>query len=300
MAPKKAGLKEPYFLTNLKAFYIDYSRHNFKGKFQALRQSINQANIDMVFDIYMGRLLYFTTISFALAFIYSIFILLFLGVALLELAVLTILISIMAAAIVGLVFYTYPNYLIASKRKSIEANLPFAANHMGALAASGVAPHLMFKMLTDVKEYGEVANEARRIVRNIEVFGMDLVSALKQVASRTPSDQFRVFLSGVIATITTGGDLKIHLKNSAAEALTDYKLKRERYLANLSTYADFYVGVLIAAPLFFISILSLLAIVGGQIAGFSLPLLLLLGIFVVIPIINIGFLLFVHFTQPSV
>ncbi len=292
--------KEPHVLTNLRAFYIDYARHNFKDKFPQVRKSVHQANIGMVFEIYMGRLMYFATLSFVLAFFYSLIILALLGLNPLLVILFTFAIAAFSAGMVALVFYSYPNYLIATKRKSIETNLPFAANHMGALAASGVSPHLMFRMLNDVKEYGEVAAEAGRVVRNVDVFGMDLVSAINQVAKRTPSEQFRMFLSGMVATITTGGDLRSHLKSSASEALTDYKLKREKYIANLSTYADFYVGVLIAAPLFFISILSLLAIVGGQIAGFSLPILLLIGIFAVIPLLNVAFLVFVHLTQPPV
>jgi len=293
------AIREPYFLTNIRSFYIDYSRKNLNGKFIGLRTAIQQANINMLFDIYMGRLLYFTTIAAGIAFLYSIIILAVIGASPLMAIGLTILITAMSAGVVALVFFTYPSYLKSIKKKSIETNLPFAANHMGALAASGVAPNLIFKMITDVKEYGEVASEAEMIVRNVEVFGMDIVSSMKEVSKRTPSEEFRVFLSGIIATITTGGDLKTHLKNAAAEALTDYKLKRERYLSNLETYADFYVGVLIAAPLFFISILSLLALVGGQIGGFSLPFLLLIGIFVIIPLLNIAFLLFVHFTQPA-
>lgn len=292
--------KEPYILSNLKSFWIDYARRNYKGRLPKLREALEKSNIGIIFEIYLGRLFYFSTLAFVAAFVYSLVTLIQLGIHPISTIVLALAISAFGAGIVALVFYSYPNYLITSKRKSIETNLPFAANHMGALAASGVPPHLMFKMLTDVAEYGEIAGECSRIVRNIELFGMDLITSVRNVAKRTPSEQFRIFLSGIVATITTGGDLRAYLKTAASEALSDYRLRRERYIANLATYADFYVGVLIAAPLFFISILSLLAIVGGQIAGFSLPSLLLIGIFIIIPLLNIAFLMFVHFTQPSV
>ncbi|MEM7813709.1 MAG: type II secretion system F family protein [Candidatus Aenigmatarchaeota archaeon] len=280
-------------------FFAELARTRFANRFSSLKRQLAQASLGMLFEAYIARMLFYATVGGVVVFSYSIVMLLLLGIwpvlaMLASLAVGTV----AAAAIVGM-FYLYPSYLIASRRKSIESALPFAINHMGALAASGVPPHTMFKLLTDAEEYGEIANEARRIVRNVEVFGMDITTAMRQTAERTPSAEFRQFLSGMIATISTGGDLRAHLRLAAKEALADYRLKRERYIASLSTYADFYVGVLIAAPLFFISILSLLAIIGGELVGLPISVILNLGIYVVLPLLNIAFILFVHMTQPS-
>ena len=91
----------------------------------------------------------------------------------------------------------------------------------------------------------------------MDIFGMDITSAVRNVADRTPSQKFKQFLVGIVSTIETGGDLKKYLETTAKEALFEYKLKREKYLQTPSTYADFYTAVLIAAPLFFVSILSI-------------------------------------------
>jgi len=280
-------------------FFSDLARKRFANSFKSLKRQLGRASLGILFEAYVARMLFYTALGGIAVFIYSIFMLMFLGTGILASLIISVFIAAAgAAAIMGL-FYLYPFYLISAKRKSIETNLPFAANHMGALAASGVPPHTMFKLITDATEYGEIANESRRIVRNIEIFGMDVTTAMRQVAARTPSAEFRQFLSGIVATITTGGDLRSHLQVAAREAMSDYKLKRERYMASLSTYADFYVGVLIAAPLFFISILSLLAIIGGELAGMPINVLLSLGIYVILPLMNIAFLIFVHMTQPS-
>jgi len=279
-------------------FFFKLAHKRFANSFKSLKRQLGQASVGILFEIYIARMLFYAAIGGIIILAYSIFMLLFLGVGFLATFILSIFIAAAGtAAIIGM-FYFYPFYLISAKRKSIETNLPFAANHMGALAASGVPPHTMFKLITDATEYGEIANESRRIVRNIEVFGMGVTTAIRQVAARTPSAQFRQFLSGIVATIATGGDLRSHLQLAAREALADYRLKRQRYMASLSTYADFYVGVLIAAPLFFISILSLLAIIGGELAGMPINVLLSLGIYIVLPLLNIAFLIFVHMTQP--
>ena len=102
------------------------------------------------------------------------------------------------------------------------------------------------------------------------------------------------------ATISSGGNLQEYMKISSDQSMNNYKLKREKWLSTLSTYADFYVGVLIAAPLFFISVLAMLAIIGGTFGGLSIPVAMYLGILVILPALNIMFLMFVHYTQPAV
>ena len=177
--------------------------------------------------------------------------------------------------------------------------MTFALNHMSAIASSGVPPFVVFKLLTNVREYGEVMEEAKRITRNVEVFGMDLLSAIRNVAERTPSEEFRQFLYGIVSTVETGGDLKSYLENSASNALFEYRLKRQRYLQILSTYADFYTAVLIAAPLFFVSVLAVMALIGGDIFGMPITVAMRIGVFIFMPLMNIIFLMFVHYTQPK-
>ena len=58
--------------------------------------------------------------------------------------------------------------------------------------------------------------------------------------------------------------------------------------------------MLIAAPLFFISILAVMALIGGQIFGLGIPLAMRLGVYLLIPLLNTMFLLFVHYTHPTV
>ena len=137
-------------------------------------------------------------------------------------------------------------------------------------------------------------------MRNVEAFGMDVVSAMRNVADRTPSTEFRQTIYGIISTIETGGDLKKFLENAAKEALFDYRLKREKYMQTLSTYADFYTAVLIAAPLFFVSVLSVMSLVGGSVFGLSIPNAMRIGVYAMIPLMNIMFILFIHYTQPTV
>lgn len=269
--------------------------------FKPLEEIIRLANIGTVVEIYVGRMILISIIAFLASF-FSIFIdsMVILKLPMPFSLLGGFLTGLSLASLVLTIFHSYPYNILSQKRNSIEANLPFALMHMSAIAVSGVPPTIMFKLIAEAKEYGGVSEEARMIIRNIEVFGMDPTAAIKQVAERTPSSSFRQFLSSFVSTIETGGDLIRFLENLANEAMAEYRIRRQRYTEILSTYADIYTAILIAAPLFFISILSILGMLGGKIMGLSITDAIRLGIYGFIPLLNIVFILFVHLTQPPV
>ncbi len=194
----------------------------------------------------------------------------------------------------------YPYQKAISRKRSIDANLPFALNHMAAIASSGVPTYVMFNLLATFKEYGEISAESKKIVRNVDTFGLSITSSIQQVSERTPSKNFKQLLEGIKAAIETGGDLKKFLNDQAKDSLFDYRIRREKYMELLATYADFYTALLIAAPLFLISILTVMNMIGGALGGTSIESIMVLGIFVALPLINIAFLSFIHMTQPEV
>jgi archaeal flagellar protein FlaJ len=273
---------------------------HFSKYLSVIREELQKSNLRMVYEIYVGKMILFSIIAFLLSFSFVTIMFTYFGTP--------ILFSIVGALIVGTgmafavltIYHSYPFHFMTSKRNSIEGNMPFVMNHMGAIASSGVPPFIIFKLIANVPEYGEIVNESKRIVRNVDLFGMDITSAIKNVADRTPSQDFRQFLYGIVSTIETGGDLVGYFENSAKEALSDYKMKREKYMQTLSTYADFYTAVLIAAPLFFVSTLSILSLLGGQIFGLDIPTAIKLGVYVLMPLLNTVFIMFIHYTQPSI
>lgn len=191
----------------------------------------------------------------------------------------------------------YPYQKVMSRKKSISTNLPFAIAHMGAIAASGVPPTVVFKLLSRFEEYDVLAEEMKKITRNIEVFGLDPMSAIREVAKRTPSGKLRQLLLGLVSTMEGGGNIKTYLKNAGEQALFTWRMKRQKYVQQLSTYAEFYTGLLIAAPLFLISLFSVMYMIQPQLGGFDILKLMKLSIYLVVPGLNVGFLVFLQLTQ---
>lgn len=213
----------------------------------------------------------------------------------------TVLTLVFVPFIVGVIIFIvgmfYPYQKVLSRKRSIATNLPFAIAHMGAIAASGVPPTVIFKLLAEFEEYDVLAEEMKKIVRNIEVFGLDPMSAIREVAKRTPSGKFRQLLLGLVSTIEGGGDIKTYLKNAGERSLFTWRIKRQKYVQQLSTYAEFYTGLLIAAPLFLVSLFSVMYMIQPQLGGFDILQLMKMSIYLLVPGLNVGFLMLLQVTQ---
>lgn len=181
----------------------------------------------------------------------------------------------------GVMAYSFemlrPDLQIKARRRSLEANLPYALNFMAALSSAGVVPNEVFGALGTQEVYGEVAREAAWIHRDTRVFSKDLVSALQAAARRSPSQQFEEFLQGSLNTITSGGDLKSYFLAKSEQFTQENRRAQKGFLESMGVMAESYVVVAAAAPLFLIVILSVMTLLSkGSDPTFLLNVLVLL------------------------
>jgi len=262
--------------------------------FQIVKESIPKANMKIPFRTYISIVFFVGMIAYVSTLFALLMALRIIEISMMMTIIYTLFVPFMVSlfTIIILVFYPYQKTL--TRRKSIEANLPFVLTHMGAVAESGVPPYVIFKLIGKFKEYGEISVEMKKIVRNIENFGLDPLRSVKEVAERTPSEEFKQVLLGFVSTTESGGDIKIFLKSAGEQALFDWRVKRERYLQQLSAYAEFYTGILIAAPLFIIALFAVMNMIQPTIAGFDILDLTKVSIYGIVPLLNMGFLLFLR------
>jgi flagellar protein FlaJ len=270
--------------------YADY--------FRSIKISLYQADAKILFRTYLSLVFFLTSSVFILSFIVTLAFSLYLNIGILQAIMGLIILPFLFSSITFFMYYLYPISSAQRRKSDIESNLPFALNHMAAIAGSGVPPRVMFKVISRFKEYGEISKEANKITRNVEVFGMDEMTSIKEVASKSPSPSFKDFLQGILTTIQTGGSLNSFLKEEAEKAMFDYRIKRNKYVQQLEIYADIYTAVLIAAPLIFIIMLPVLSIMQGNLFGFGVRDLVNIGL-ILLAVLNIIFLLFLQLTQPK-
>jgi len=185
--------------------------------------------------------------------------------------------------------YYYPRSVIAARRRSIALNLPYAITFMYALTSGGTNVIEVCRRLGDSEDvYGEVANEFDLVVREIDLFGNDLLQALDNVRTLTPSDEFRRFLDDLLGVVESGGDLEAFLEEESEEALDDALEAQSSFIETLGMLSEVFVVGFVAAPLFVIVVLMVVSFLGAETVGAIAAL-----VYVGFPLAMIGFLLLV-------
>jgi len=259
--------------------------------FKSLTENIKKVNINMLTKTYISIMFLFTAISLPFFLILSF--LVFGGFK-------SVLYALVGVVLTFVLFYNYPSSLVNSRKKKIKNDIPFAIVHMAAVAGSGAKPIDIFNLLNQSGEYRELGKEINRILNYVNLFGYDLSTALKAVAQTTPSPEFKELLNGMVSTIETGGDLDEYLKGKAIGALNTYRLERKRYVEALATYSDIYTTILVAAPLLFVVVLAIINAIGGKISGFEIADIAVYGTYGLIPLLNIGYMIFLSISQPEI
>jgi flagellar protein FlaJ len=195
--------------------------------------------------------------------------------------------------------YAYPYYKSDKVRRSLDSSMAFTASYMAILAGSGVPPDSMFRSLSRIPQKLAIVEESRTIVRDIELFGADTITALEQASQRTSSDKFKELLEGFISTIRSGGNLKSYLMIRSRQNLRSKRLALQKFSDTLGVLSEFYVTLLVAGPLIFVVMLAVMAMLGGGGLGFMDPtLMLLLLTYIAIPVGSLIFIIVLDALSP--
>ncbi len=205
---------------------------------------------------------------------------------------------IFVAPLITFIFmYIYPSTEKKSLENSINQELPFATIHMSAISGSMIEPSKIFQIIIDTGEYSHLKREFTKILNLVNVYGYDLVTALKNVAINSPSKKFADLLNSLATTVTSGGDLPDFFEKRAQSLLFEYRLEREKYTKTAETFMDIYISVVIAAPMIFLLLLIIMRVsgLGISLSGTTISLMMIIGVV----LINILFIILLNARQPK-
>ncbi len=175
-----------------------------------------------------------------------------------------------------------------ARARNIDKRISSAMSFISAMASANVPVDMVFKELSRQPVYGEIQKEAEWITRDTELLGIDILTAIKRGAMRSPSQKFQDFLQGVVTTSTSGGQLKPYFLLKAQEYEKENKLVLKSTMETLSMLGESYVTVVVAFPLFLVVILAIMAIIGGNAANTLMILYAVVGL--MIPLAQFGFI----------
>jgi flagellar protein FlaJ len=203
----------------------------------------------------------------------------------------------LAFTVIG--FYLYPVYCADKHKRELDDELPFTSGYMAILASAGVSPEKIFYSLSNLDVPLAASAEAKEVITNINLFGLDVISALEKASTRTPSEKFRDTIEGIISTIHTGGNLGAFLREKFRTAMRLKKLNLKKYSDNLSVLSEVYVALLLTGPLLLVIMVSVMSVLGGGLGLFSPDFVLNLLTYLLIPVCAAIFLIILDSTSPK-
>lgn len=191
----------------------------------------------------------------------------------------------------------YPSMEAGSIGKKIEAELPFAVIHMAAISGSMINPIKIFSIISATREYPHLEKEFNKLLNEINVYGYDLVTSLKDIAINSPSKKLAELFNGLSTTITSGGTLYEFFEKRSQSLLFEYKLDNEKNTKSSESFMDIYISIVIAAPMVLMLLLMMMKIsgLGISLATNTITLLVVGGV----SLVNILFLAFLQVKQQA-
>lgn len=268
-------------------FGLFASKHT-NGK---LKQELASAHITVKDEVYMAEAILYSIISF-LALTITLFLISAVFLPLFNMNFNPL----FSAGIVGVsalgsistyaIYMKLPVLKASSRGKQIDVNLSYALNFVAAMSSAGVTPTEIFRSLSQQSIYGEVQKEAAWIYRDATLLGKDIVSSIRENMHRTPSEKFKEFLQGLIVTVTSGGSLKSYFSAKAKQFMVDNRQRQKQMIESLGIMAESYVTAAVAGILLLFIVIPLMMIISGDA---SQIMLLYVMVFLIVPLIHIGF-----------
>ena len=194
----------------------------------------------------------------------------------------------------GLLAYLFrwqlPESRAEVRQRGIDEGLPRTTAFMYALSRGDMEfPQILQTVAGHGEVYGETANEFAVASREMSLFGRDMITAMRRMTERTPSEQFRVFSENLSSVLQSGQELSSFLDEQYQRFREDAEDRQEEVLEVLETMAEGYVTVLVAGVLFLITILLVFGLTLTDTLGF-----LQFIVYLVVPLISIGFAVYLQ------
>lgn len=201
-------------------------------------------------------------------------------------------------------FYVMIGFLVVPMSRSgerasnLEREMPFATAYISVMASGGIAPYSSFKRLAQVELMPAMKVEAREIIKDVEIFGIDPLTAIQNAAKKNPLDIFKDFLSGYSSTVIIGGDIGHFLERKAEDIFKARALRVRAAAERLGMLLETFIIVNVMMSLCFYIMFSVQNIgVGGGSGGDVST--IILYTFVFSPMLSMMFVYLAHSMQPK-
>ena len=272
------GRFAPYFLKNF---------------FPTIKNSLEKGHVRIYSETYVSMMFFTALITLPVSVLGIVLVLLY------HILPLLILVPIPLFAVAGFLFM--PSSNASDRAANLEREIPFAAAYISVMASGGIAPYTSFKRLSEVDLMPAMRKEARDVMKDVEVFGVDPLSALESAAKKNPLDIFKDFLSGYASTVIIGGDIGHFLERKAEDIFKARASRVKAAAERLGMLLETFIIVMVMMSLCFYILFAVQQIQGGTSTGTNLSMYtgILMYTYLFTPLLSVVFVYLAHTMQPK-
>ena len=197
---------------------------------------------------------------------------------------------------VMIMFIVTPSMKAGERARALEREMPFVAAYISVMASGGISPYTSTKRLAQVEIMPAMRKEAREIMRDVEIFGVDPLTALQKSAENNPLDLYKDFMSGYASIVITGGDIGHFLESKTYDIFKMRSSRMKIVAERLGTLLESFIIVMVLMSLCFYILFSVEAIYS---TGMSLYSTMIMYTYLFAPMLSMVFIYLAHGMQPK-
>ncbi len=255
----------------------------FTKSFQDMEGDLRRSGTQLSFRAYLAGMLLATLIAVATFGIFGLIIVLIVPTTIVAAILIPFGFALMGGSGVLALLYLRPKLRAGTRRRRIDDELAYVTGQMAVLAAAGLTPEKIVQSISEEDSKEVVIAEFRKMVRDMNLLGMDFTQALQEARRRSPSMAFSAFLDGMVSTSKSGADIKGYLIKSAKEMMADKRIKTKQFAETVGVIAEMYTIMLVVMPLILIILFSVMGVIAGNLGGISIAFLIQLVVYVMVP-----------------
>jgi flagellar protein FlaJ len=155
------------------------------------------------------------------------------------------------AIVPGLWLYQvlYPGIIARGRKSRIDLELPYTVSYMQALSTTMSPFEVIRRIYEERQMFGDVSAEFGQVVRDVELFGDDMITALHNLQKTTPSPLLADFFNDLCIVFESGGDFSAYLASKTEYFHQQARRELDLVLKTMEIMAEVYVSAFVAGPI---------------------------------------------------
>lgn len=157
----------------------------------------------------------------------------------------------------------YPLSIYGGQASRIDNNMHYYITQMGSVATAETPRLDIIRIVSDNKEYRELATETKKIYNLVTVWNMSLAEACRFISKRTPSVIFEDFLDRFAHGLQSGENIKSFLFAEQNVVMNEYEAMYNGAMYNVEIIKELFVS-LVMSLIFLASFAVIMPVITGM------------------------------------